>query len=201
MNTQKNILRKLIICSLVIGFAFNHAHAQTQTLQLENENSFLTVFGSSNLHGWKVDANTQNGLIRFNSLESCQIESLSLAVLTESLKGVKPGITESASIALKSNKYKTILFTLVEVKSITDKGNGIFELETIGDLVIAGTKKLVPLNFEVTIFDHKVKLEGKVQLKMTEFNITPPTGMLGVVEAKDDIFLKFETNFIEIKLL
>ncbi|MDG1729887.1 MAG: YceI family protein [Algibacter sp.] len=199
MNTQKNILRKLIICIILIGFVFNQS--QAQMLQLENENSFLTVFGSSNLHGWKVDANTQNGLIRFNNLESCQIESLSVSVLSESLEGVKPGITESASIALKSNKYKTILFTLVEVKSITDKGNGVFELQTIGDLVIAGTKKSVPLNFDVTIGDYKVKLEGKVKLKMTDFNITPPTGMLGVVEAKDDIFLKFETNFTEIKVL
>ncbi|WP_396601440.1 YceI family protein [Algibacter sp. R77976] len=194
MNTQKNILRKLIICIVLVGFVFNQA--QAQTLQLENENSSLTVFGSSNLHGWKVDANTQNGLIKFNSLESCQIESLSLAVLTESLKGAKPGITSTASKALKSDKYKTILYTLIEVQNITDKGNGVFTLETIGDLVIAGTKKTVPLNFDVTIVNEKVQLKGKVKLKLTEFNITPPTGMLGVVRATDDIFLKFETNFI-----
>lgn len=194
MNTQKNILRKLITCIVLVGFVFNQA--QAQTLQLENENSSLTVFGSSNLHGWKVDANTQNGLIKFNSLESCQIESLSLAVLTESLKGAKPGITSTASKALKSDKYKTILYTLIEVQNITDKGNGVFTLETIGDLVIAGTKKTVPLNFDVTIVNQKVQLKGKVKLKLTEFNITPPTGMLGVVRATDDIFLKFETNFI-----
>ena len=145
-----------------MGFAFNLS--QAQMLKLENENSLLTVFGSSNLHGWKVDAKTQNGLIRFNSLESCQIESLSLAVLTKSLEGAKPGITATASKALKSNKYKSILFTLVEVKSIADKGNGVFELQTIGDLVIAGTKKMVLLNFDVTFVDHKVILDGKVKL-------------------------------------
>jgi polyisoprenoid-binding protein YceI len=201
MNTQKNILRKLMICIVAIGFTFSHAQAQTQTLQLENENSFLTVFGSSNLHGWKVDAKTQNGLIRFNSLETCNIESLTFAVLTESLQGAKPGITSTASKALKSDRYKTILYTLVDVKNITDKGNGVFEIETIGDLAIAGTKKSVPIHFDVTISNQKVMLKGKVKLKFTEFNITPPTGMLGVVEAKDDIFLKFETNFRQVESL
>ncbi|WP_298553483.1 YceI family protein [uncultured Algibacter sp.] len=194
MNTQKNIFRKIITCIAVIGFAFNLS--QAQMLKLENENSFLTVFGSSNLHGWKVDAEKQNGLIKFNNLETCQIESLSLAVLTESLKGVKPGMTKIASKTLKSNEFKSILFTLVEVESIVDKGNGNFELQTIGDLVIAGTKKAVPLRFNVLIVGKKVKLEGRVKLKMTEFNITPPIGMLGALKAKDDIFLKFESNFI-----
>ncbi|WP_298494859.1 YceI family protein [uncultured Algibacter sp.] len=193
MNTQKNIFKKLAICIVLIGFVFNQS--QAQMLQLENENSFLTVYGSSNLHGWKVDANTQNGLIKFASFETCEIESLSLAVLTESLEGAKPGITSTASKALKSDKYKTILYSLVEVTSVIDKGYGVFELETLGDLVIAGTKKRVPLKFDVTIVDRNVKLNGKVKLKLTEFNITPPTGMLGVVQAKDDIYLKFETNF------
>lgn len=199
MNTQKNVFKKLIICIAVIGFVFNLSHAQM--LQLENDNSTLTVFGSSNLHGWKVDANTQNGLIMFNSLESCDIGSLSLSVLTESLKGVKPAITSSVSESLKSDKYKSILFTLVEVKSIEDKGNGVFALQTLGDLVIAGTKKTVPLNFDVTIINNRVKLVGNTTLKMTEFNIIPPTGLLGTVQAKDEIILRFETSFIETNII
>jgi polyisoprenoid-binding protein YceI len=195
MTTQKNVFKKLIICIALIAFIFNLTHAQM--LKLENNNSTLTVFGSSNLHGWKIDANTQNGSIRFNSFETCEIEHLSLAVLTESLESVKPAITASASEALKSDKYKSILFTLVEVKNVDAKGNGVFALQTLGDLVIAGTKKRVPLNFTVTIFDNSVKLVGNTKLKMTDFNIIPPSGMLGTVQAKDDIILRFETRFIE----
>ena len=193
MNTQKNVFKKLVICIALIGFVFNLS--QAQMLQLENSNSSLTVFGSSNLHGWKVDAKTQNGAIKFSSLESCQIEYLSLAVLTKSLEGTQQAITVSASEALKSDKYKSILFTLVEVKNIDDKGNGVFALQTFGDLFIAGTKRTVPLNFDVTIVDNSVKLVGHTTLKMSEFNIIPPTGMLGAVQAKDEIILKFETVF------
>lgn len=193
MNTQKNVFKKLVICIALIGFVFNLS--QAQMLQLENSNSSLTVFGSSNLHGWKVDAKTQNGTIKFSSLESCQIEYLSLAVLTKSLEGTQQAITVSASEALKSDKYKSILFTLVEVKNIDDKGNGVFALQTFGDLFIAGTKRTVPLNFDVTIVDNSVKLVGHTTLKMSEFNIIPPTGMLGAVQAKDEIILKFETVF------
>jgi polyisoprenoid-binding protein YceI len=194
MNTHTKFFKKLITCIVAVGFIVNFS--QAQMLQLENNNSSLTVFGSSNLHGWKVDAKTQNGSIKFNNLESCQIEYLSLAVLTNSLEGVNSGLTNSASKALKAKKYKSILFTLIEVKNVTDKGNGVFELETLGDLVIAGTKKTVPLNFDVTIVDNKVKLYGSTNLKMTEFNIIPPKGLLGAVQAKDDIILRFETHFI-----
>ena len=195
MNTQKNVFKKLIICIVAVGFVINLS--QAQMLKLDNSNSSLSVFGSSNLHGWRVDANTQNGSIKFNSFETCEIESLSLAVLTESLKGVKQGITTSASEALKSDKYNSILFTMVEVKNIDEKGNGVFTLHILGDLIIAGTKKTVPLSFDVTIVDHRVKLVGNTKLKMSDFNIVPPAGLLGAVQAKDEIILKFETVFIE----
>ncbi|TNJ42143.1 YceI family protein [Tamlana fucoidanivorans] len=194
MNTQRNILKRLIVCFTILGFTSNVL--QAQILKLENTESSLTVFGSSNVHGWKVQAETKNGSIKFNDIETCQIEHLSFAVLTKSLKGPKAAMTKTATETLKADKHKIILFTLVEVKNITNKGNGVFELQTVGDLMIAGTKKTVPLNFDVTIINDKVKLTGKTQLKMTEFNLTPPQVMMGAIKAKDDIVLRFETSFV-----
>ncbi|WP_282121902.1 YceI family protein [Algibacter mikhailovii] len=195
MNTHKKSFGKLIICIAVMGFVFNWS--QAQIMQLENKNSSMTVFGTSNVHGWKVEAEKQNGAIKFANLDSCEIEHLSLAVFTESLKGVKPAITSAVSQSLKSDQYKSILFTLSEVSQVVDKGNGLFELQTIGELVIAGTKREIPLNFNVTVVGSQVKLEGMTQLKMSDFNITPPEGLLGTVQAKDEIFLKFDSIFMQ----
>ncbi|TXG39286.1 YceI family protein [Seonamhaeicola maritimus] len=197
MNTK--FFKRLIICILAIGFSVNYT--QGQMLRLENSESSLTVFGTSNLHGWKVDAKTQQGAISFNNLQSCEIDHLSLTVLTTSLKGVKPGMAETASETLKSDKYKYILFALTEVKKITEKDSGVFELEALGDLIIAGTKKSVPMRFDVVIDDNKVILEGKVKLKMTDFNLTPPEALMGAIKAKDDIMLKFAARFIESTIL
>ncbi|AUS05731.1 YceI family protein [Pseudotamlana carrageenivorans] len=198
MNTQ-NILKRLVSLIVVVGFTMNYS--QAQMLTLENQKSQLTVFGSSNLHGWKVDAKTTHGSIGFNDLESCDITHLSIAVLTESLKGVKSGITETATETLKSDQYKYILFTLSEVTHVTAKGNGQFTVQTIGDLVIAGTSKTIPLDFNVNIKKGKVTLVGNAKLKLTSFNLTPPKALMGTIKAKDDIFLRFETNFSEPTIL
>lgn len=199
MNTNNNFFKTLVICVVAIVFSFNFSEGQM--LRLENGESSLTVFGTSNLHGWKVDAEAQQGAIRFNNLETCEIDQLSLTVLTESLKGVKPGMAKTASEALKADKYKYILFTLTEVKDITKKNNGVFELQALGDLIIAGTKRSVPINFNVTINNNKVKLEGRTLLKMTDFNLTPPEALMGTIKAKNDIMLKFDTRFTEPTLL
>lgn len=198
MNTQ-NIIKRLVSLIVVVGFTMNFS--QAQMLQLENQNSHLTVFGSSNLHGWKVNANTKNGSIGFNDLESCDISHLALAVSTESLKGVKLGITKTAAKTLKSDQYKYILFTLNEVTNVTPKGNGQFAVHALGDLVIAGTSKTIPVDFNVDIKEGKVTLAGNAKLKLTSFNLTPPNGLMGTVKAKDDIVLRFETNFAESPIL
>ncbi|WP_136480830.1 YceI family protein [Cognatitamlana onchidii] len=199
MKTKGIFFNKLTICLLAIAFTFSNA--QGQVLQLENDASSLTVFGTSNLHGWKIDAQTQQGTIRFNNLQTCEIAHLSLTVLTEGLTGVKPGITETVSETLKSNEYKFILFTLSEVTNIKDIGNGIFELKAMGDLIIAGTKKEVPIAFNVSIANNKVKLQGKATLKMTAFNLTPPEALMGTIQAKDDIVLRFDTSFVQSTIL
>ncbi|WP_406683994.1 YceI family protein [Seonamhaeicola sp. MEBiC1930] len=198
MNTI-NFFKRLIICIVAIGFSVNYS--QGQMLGLENSESTLTVFGTSNLHGWKVDARTQQGSISFNNFESCEINHLSLTVFTESLKGAKPGISETASKTLKADKYKFILFTLTEVSDITKKSNGVFELETLGYLTIAGIKKLTPIAFNVTIVDNKVNLKGRIKLKMTDFNLIPPEALLGTIKAKDEIMLRFDARFTESTLL
>ncbi|OBQ57373.1 YceI family protein [Tamlana sp. s12] len=198
MNTQ-NIIKRLVSLIVVVGFTMNLS--QAQMLQLENQESHLTVFGSSNLHGWKVDAKTKNGSIGFNDLESCDITHLSLAVSAESLKGVKLGITETATVTLKSDQYKYILFTLKEVTNVTPKGNGQFAVQAIGDLVIAGTSKTIPLDFNVDIKKGNVTLAGNAKLKLSSFNLTPPKRLMGTIKAKDDIVLRFETNFTESPIL
>ncbi|KAB1068449.1 YceI family protein [Tamlana haliotis] len=194
MNTQ-NIIKRLASLIVVAGFTLNCS--QAQILQLENQESHVTVFGSSNLHGWKVDADTKNGSIGFKNLESCDITHLSLAVSTESLKGAKSGITKTAAETLKSDQYKYILFTLSEVTHVTPKGNGQFAVHAMGDFVIAGTRKTVPLDFNVNINQGEVTLKGNAKLKLTSFDLTPPVALKGTIKAKDDIVLRFETHFSE----
>ena len=37
-----------------------------------------------------------------------------------------------------------------------------------------------------------LRVEGKAELKMTEYNVEPPTALLGVVRADDDLSVHFK---------
>ena len=97
--------------------------------------------------------------------------------------------------ALKTDNYKTISFQLADVKSVSNKGNGNFVLNTEGDLTISGVKKRIRLNFNISIIDSKIKLTGEKKIKMTDFNIDPPKALFGTITTGDDITIKFSNIF------
>ncbi|WP_248723177.1 YceI family protein [Seonamhaeicola sp. ML3] len=193
MKTNK-FFKKLFLCFVVLGFSVNHI--QSQIFKLDNSASHLTVFGTSNLHGWKVSAETQQGSISFNDLFTCEIDHLTLAVLTKSLKGVKPGITETVAKTLNADKYRYILFELSKVKQVQEISPGVFKVEVLGNLIISGFKKTVQLDLDLVKNENTVQLRGETKLKMTDFNITPPKALLGKLKVKDDLMIRFETKFI-----
>ena len=177
----------LLILTLNISFA--------QQFNLASQESTLTVYGTSSLHDWHIKAENQSGKIAFKNLESGEIDKCTIEIVAESLKSGKSAMDKNTYKALKTDKYKTISFQLIEVKSITSKGSGVFAVNTMGDLTITGVKKRIPLDFTMTIIDAKIKLIGEKQFKMTDFNIDPPKALFGTITTGNDITIKFSTIF------
>jgi galactitol-specific phosphotransferase system IIB component len=79
------------------------------------------------------------------------------------------------------------------VKTTTnDKG---FTTEVQGVLSIAGTSKTVNLLVAGTETTTGFEFVGEKALKMTAFNIDPPTALFGTLKTGDDITIKFKTTF------
>lgn len=168
---------------------------QAQALKLVNESFSLKVLGTSSLHDWEVEAEEQKGTITLANAEAGEIGSLAIEVVAESLKSGKSSMDKNTYKALKTKEFKSIYFNLVEVKNVASKGNGVFAVQTVSDLTIAGAKKQIPLNFTMSVVGNKVKLEGETKFKMTEFKIDPPKALLGTITTGDDVTIKFVTNF------
>jgi len=159
--------------------------------------SKLTVFGTSNLHDWEIDAKAMSGkaAMTIDAGDLKAIKSLDFAVEVEQLKSGKSGMDENTFKALKSKTYKTINFKLVSVVKITETATGNFTVETQGDLTIAGVTKRINQAFTVKIVGKKAIFSGKTKIDMTVFEIKPPTALMGTIKTGKDVTIDFKVTY------
>jgi len=193
MKPLKAQAKKVI--NFLILFVLASNLVQAQQLSLANSESTLTVLGTSNIHDWHLDAKNQSGSIIFKDLQSCLIEAITLNVEAESLESGKSGMDKNTFKALNTDDYKTISFQLVEVISLTDKGNDVYESKVSGDLSISGTTKRIELNLNINVLESSVKLTGEKIIKMTDFGVEPPKALFGTITTGDQLTIKFSTVF------
>ena len=73
------------VLNLFMLFVLTSTLVQAQQLSLVHNESTLTVLGTSNIHDWHLEAESQTGTIKFKNLETCQLEALTLSIEAEGL--------------------------------------------------------------------------------------------------------------------
>lgn len=194
MNKLKTQFGALLTLLLVISNS-NTLVAQESKLILPE--SKLTVFGTSNLHDWEIEAKGMSGKAAFiiDGADLTAIKSLDFAVEVEQLKSGKSGMDENTFKALKSKTYKTINYKLVHVSKISETTAGSFVVETQGDLTIAGVTKRINQTFAVKIVGKKAIFSGKTKIDMTAYEIKPPTALMGTIKTGKEVTIDFKVTY------
>ncbi|MCB7481546.1 YceI family protein [Christiangramia sediminis] len=183
---------RILIATLLISTGIN-----AQSYKLDNQSSSLIVDGTSNIHDWTIEAENTSGTINIDLDEGKidDIENLEFSVIAESLMSGKSGMDKNTYKALNTDKYKSITYQLQKVNSIENTSGNTYKVSTKGNLTIAGVKKEINLNFNLKSDSNKIVLSGEHKLKMTDFEIDPPTAMFGSIKTGDMVKIKFTTQF------
>lgn len=159
--------------------------------------SEMTITGTSSLHDWesRVTALTARGRITMGAATLEAIPELLVTIKARDIVSPKGSIMDNKTYeALKADAHPTITYRLSRVKSIQPSGQG-FTVSTEGQLTIAGVTRTI----DMTVAgrrqaDGTIVFEGSKALKMTNFNMSPPTALMGTIKTGDDITVKFRVT-------
>ena len=180
----------------VLFFSFITITNPTNNYRL-TENFSMKIIGSSNVHDWEstIDSISGSASISMDELGNVQITSCQVSIPVNSIKSSKGKRMDKKTMkALNEKEFPTITYEL-ESFIQEEKSDDGFTAKTVGNLSIAGTTKSI----EMTITGDKtdnglLEIFGKKDMKMTDFNIKPPTALLGTMKTRDDITIEFRVT-------
>lgn len=190
---------------IIILFLFLTITAESisQTSYILNPaNSKMTILGTSSLHDWEMevtDIDFSTTLLIDGKVIS-GIQDIYFSCTTTSIVSDYKLMDKKTFEALKAEEFSSIEFRMLNGKISLITGNE-FSGTVTGYLSIAGQTKEVNVPFHGNLLDNgQLDLEGKVNLKMSEFDVDPPKAMAGTLKTGDEVSivytLKLEKNNI-----
>lgn len=179
-------------------------HAQdVARYQAQPSGSKMKIEGDSTLHTWTVESPIVGGYMELDPAFVADPQKakpgkisakVQVTVPVRQLKSGKKSMDDVMHDALKVQQHPRIEYRLTDLAlQETPKGaDAPIKCDSKGELAVAGVTNQIVMPVTLTrVEQSKLKASGSIPLKMTSFGIKPP-GLLGVVNAKDDIKVSFE---------
>ncbi|HUO57762.1 MAG TPA: YceI family protein [bacterium] len=182
----------------VVGPVKDIAAPQGGSLLTLQKGSVLYLAGDSTLHKFEIGAKALQGSAALKAsgdlakaLKKDGVAEMALVVPVTQLKSKESGLDDNAYKALKAKENPEIKFVLKSETLASGK------MTASGNLTVAGVTVPVTLNAEAAITGDQIRLKGVQKLKMTDFQVKPPSISLLVtsIDCKDDIEIHYDVIF------
>lgn len=182
----------------ILLFSFSALSAQTFTLSPETPYE-VAVTGTSTLHDWTAVVNKVIDIpptMTIDLSKGGMIESFGFKAEGKSMDGGR-GSTMNDKIykAVKCDVHPYITYTQKGAAKLEPTGKDQFKLISKGTVSIAGVDKDIEVEVTASLQDGMLTFKGAKPLKLSEFDIEPPTALFGQIETKDDISVNFTINY------
>jgi polyisoprenoid-binding protein YceI len=175
------------------------ARAAGPALQLDSAR--VTVSGTSNVHPYEASTTT----VKVTRVEVSPAVGEGVAALTRpgavtafdiaipagTLSSPKDGLDKNMHKALKVPQFADITFSLIRL----ERAAAANAFRGVGTLTIAGVAREVALDMTIQTSGGALGVKGAVALLMTDYGITPPKAMLGMLKTDPKVTITFETVF------
>jgi polyisoprenoid-binding protein YceI len=163
----------------------------------------VSLDGTSNVHAYT--ASTTTVLVRAieiggtlgedpldRVLQPGALKTFEVSIPTTGLTSPKEGIDKNMHKALKAEQHKDIRFRLRALETTGDA------YRAVGSLTIAGVEKEATLSVKVERKGAMLLVTGATDLLMTDYGITPPKAMLGMLKTDPKVTIRIELTLGEL---
>jgi len=186
---KRLIFTTTLLMSLSALFAQVKYQSSGQTIKIE---------GTSSLHEWHMTSGegSCSATFNFDGTTLTNMPSLTFTVRAETLKSDTKGLNKNAYKAMKTAKYPNITFSSHQATVRSNVANN-YIISIKGQLTISGVTKEVwiPVTCIVNPADMSIVASGSYKIKMSEYNVTPPSFMFGAMKTGDGLTIKFNASF------
>lgn len=168
------------------------------------EESKLWIEGSSNVNQFECQAEEYVGeatLPETESYESSPIAttdellSIKIDIQVDSIECGKRKMNQDLQKALKAEQFPEITFLFQEANVLREPEDiaEAFQLEVLGWLTVAGTTKEIRFITEAYYTGQsRVRARGGTTINMTDFGVQPPTALMGLIRANEELTVNFD---------
>ena len=185
---------KILVISIIFLATLTVAHSQN-VFRLLSESSTLQITGTSSIHDWEMEASnfTSEALLQIGPENTVAMSQVEFSCPVAGITSGNRIMDNKTSKALKEEKYPLINFLINPQNNVKLSADN--NLVT-GLLTIAGKTKEVkfPCNVNFLSSD-RFKISGEAPLTMSDFDIEPPTAMMGALKTGDRVVVKFNFEF------
>lgn len=153
----------------------------------------MSVTGSSTLHEWESEVTQveSSGTLTLDGSQLTAIKDVVVKMPVTGIKSTKGKTMDNKTYeAFNADKNPTIQYRLTSAKV---SGSGEFTIVANGNLTMAGATKPIEITAKAKVLGNgDVQITGSQKLNMKDFNMTPPTAMMGTIKVGEEVTVKFD---------
>ncbi|MGE5357032.1 MAG: YceI family protein [Deltaproteobacteria bacterium] len=200
-----NVSFTYLVLTFALFFATNDDLPVSEVWDIDKSSS-MVVIGETNVNSFECILGAYdwgNNLVCYSTQSPGSNKHRILCNFDIPINSFDCGIgmmTKDLRKTLKSDKHPFLNISLKEMSSlISNLKNGDL-IDTKTDITLSGVKKASIIQFVVKKNNKNfISLEGKKTISLSDYNLSPPSKLLGSVKVKDEMVVNIKMKLKKIK--